>query len=213
MLSTYLQRIGVTTGPLSVNTSHSGLEVIKKWLIGAKQFKGDERYLISGNAVHEVFLVGKNLFLKKCNNKERKAVQGMVIVLGDHTVVRSLMANSLREQKFYVFIDGVQMAMILDIKQIHSKTGADLKTTACATLEEFTAKAVEYGYFRQGETYKQGAELKHFYFIGITKNPPHRVFILDVSKFPVEQAYAQQELKFLLYFFKHYGKIVETLTR
>lgn len=206
MLTTYLQRTGATTGRLQKNTSHSSLEVIKKALLGQKQFSGGEQYLAFGNACHERFLV--NSFKRKVSKEEDKDLKGMVAALVKDAIVNSLMKNSIREQKFYIHVNGVEMAMVLDIKQPHLSRGADLKTTNCKSLNEFIKKALEYGYVRQGVTYKKGAKLKSFYFIGVQKTPPYNVYLMNLADFSEEEAYAERELEFLLYFYKHYGKCV-----
>lgn len=107
-------------------------------------------------------------------------------------------------------LNGVLVAYILDINQKHRKRGADLKTTNAKNLEDFISKAIDFGYFRQGETYKVAEGLKDFVFIGIQKEPPFNVYILDVSLYPEEVKYAQQELEFLLYFYQNYGVVENT---
>lgn len=209
MLNVYLQRTGVTTGPLLRNTSHSALDVIKKFLLGQAQFMGGEHFLNFGSALHEAFLVDKwdGEFLKLSPPDQAK-VRRMVKKLRSHPIVMSLMERSTREQKKMVGMNGVQVAFILDIdQQPHHSRGGDLKTTTCRSLEHFVEKAIEYGYFRQGKTYKVGGNLKEFYFIGISKEEPHNIYILDVNKYAHEEKYAGKELEFLLYFYKNYGKI------
>lgn len=204
MLITHLRRHNIVTGPLARNTSHSGLSVIFNSICGFKQFSGGEQFLTFGNALHERWLV--NSYTRKVTADESKLLLGMIKALQKHVIACALIKDSEREQKIYDKLNGVEVAMILDIKQVRKKTGADLKTTACKTYQDFLDSAIKYGYFRQGKTYKLGARLSHFYFIGVSKLPPHPVFILYVNDHPEEEAYAEQELKFLLYFYKHYGK-------
>jgi len=206
MLLSHLRRHNIVTGPLARNTSHSGLSVIFNSICGFKQFSGGEQFLAFGNALHERWLVSS--FVRTVSPQEDKLLRGMIEALKKHVIACALIKDSEREQKIYDKLNGVEVAMILDIKQVRKKTGADLKTTACTTYKEFLDSAIKYGYFRQGKTYKLGARLQHFYFIGISKTPPHPVFILYVNDHKEEEQYAEQELKFLLYFYKHYGKTV-----
>lgn len=210
MLNSYLKRVGAISGPLSKNTSHSGLEVIKKWLIGEPQFRGEELFLAFGLAFHE----------RMCGNYKRKVSEADEILLGDarpssyrpgmvpntlkHPIVKRLMLNAIKERKVYVKMNGVKLTMILDLERVR-QTGGDYKTTNCTTLEDFVAKAILFGYPRQGKTYLIGAQVKQFYFIGVSKIKPHDIFIFNLADHPEEERYAEQELKFLLYFYKYYG--------
>lgn len=205
----HLQKAGRVTGPLSSNTSHSSLENIKKLLLGQKLFEGGEQYLHFGNHLHLRFLKPneKPTMSAKLSPQELVRVEEMVETLTKDKAVKILMQEAVCEEKFYVEVDGVQMAMILDIKQPKHKRGADLKTTVCRSLADFIDKAKKYGYFRQAVTYVKGAKLKEFFFVGITKEKPYIVFLMNATDHKKELEYAEQELKFLLYFFKHYGKI------
>lgn len=208
MLKHYLKRVGKVTGPLSRNTSHSALEVIKKDLLGLPQFKGGEHFLIFGNDLHEHYLEDK--YPRKVNAAERNKIMVMVSKLRAHPIAHQLYKESTREKKCYIKIQGVEISFILDILQPIFKRGADLKSTSCSNEKEFIEKAKEYGYFRQGETYKQAAKLKSFFFIGIQKQSPYNIYILNVDDYKEEMRYAKEELKFLLYFYKHYGKTINT---
>lgn len=204
MLLTHLRNNNLVTGPLARNTSHSGLSVIFNSICGFAQFSGGEQFLTFGNALHERYLIDS--YVRKVTDDEGKLLLGMITALRKHIIAIALMKDSEREMKIYDRLNGVEVAMILDIKQVKKKTGADLKSSACKTYKEFLESAIKYGYFRQGKTYKLGAKLNHFYFIGVSKFPPHPVFILYVNDYPEEEQYAEQELKFLLYFYKFYGK-------
>lgn len=207
-LAKYLISKGIVTGPLVKNTSHSGLGVIKTFLIGDKQFAGGESFLIFGNSLHHRALVKFDEVLKTLTQQEQNKMEAMLKAFQQHPVCQKLMKGSIREQKLYTEIKGVVMAFILDIHQKKLYTGADIKTTSCPTLEKFIEKAIEYGYFRQAQTYIIAAELDHFYFIGITKSETPKIFILYVQDYPEELHYAEKELEFLTYFYKRYGKCV-----
>jgi hypothetical protein len=208
MLNVYLKRVSFITGPRLKNTSHSGLEVIKKYLTGAQQFQGGEGFLLFGNGTHEPFLTEdyKGSYAK-LTVEEKTRVNKMITKLNSHPVVKMLMKDSVREEKFITDIEGVPVAVILDSKQIEHSRGFDLKTTTARNLADFIKKAISFGYIRQGKTYKIAAKLKHFYFVGIQKEEPYNVYVLNISDYKDEEWYASEELKFLLYFYKHYGKI------
>lgn len=206
-LQQYTKRHGLFTGPIrkgKKNTSHSSLEVIKKAVCGQEQFKGGEGFLYFGNALHERCLVKDHS--RKVTPQEAAILEPMAEAFAKHVVVQALMKGAICEQKFYVNLNGVKVAVILDIKKLAEKLGADLKTTNCKSMVECIEKAILYGYFRQAVTYIKAALLKKFFFIFITKSVVPQVFILDVSKFKDEMKYAEQELAWLLYMFKNYGK-------
>lgn len=211
MLNIILKRAGVVTGPRRKHTSHSGMQTIKRDLLGLPQFKGGEFFLKFGNALHEVFLKGdytNHYRLLKASDK--RLIDAMVRKLNNHPVVVMLMKDSIREKNFIVKLNGTRTKVILDAKQVKLKRGFDLKSTACTTQQEFEEKVRTLGYITQGLIYKMAAGLKQFYFVGICKTAPHNIFIVDIDamQFKEDYAYAEMELKFLLYFYKRYGKTV-----
>jgi hypothetical protein len=216
MLNILLQRAGICSGSSLKNTSHSSLEVVKKYLLGQPQFFGNEGYLTFGSALHEVFLQGiRDNYYKQLDTTDRAAVDSMVRKLNNNPIVVSLMRNSTREHKFSVRLNKVLTTCILDAKQPDLRRGFDLKTTDCNTQRDFENKIRTYGYVRQGLTYKLAAQLKFFYFVGIQKFAPYNIFIvdLDAAKFKTDLLYAEKELQFLLYFYKNYGRILPAITK
>jgi hypothetical protein len=209
-LNFYLKKNGYVTGPLAKNTSASSLQVIKNDMLGKPRFKGDEIFLAFGNSLHQRFLVNKNNY--KVTIEDCAKIDKMLTKLNAHPVVKSLMQKAICENKLYSELNNVKIAYILDILQQHKSVGADLKTTTCNSLAQCVEKSLEFGYFNQGLVYKKCARLKHFYFVFIQKNEPHNIFILDVSKYPEHESYAERELEFLLYFYRNYGNIIPTTT-
>src|SRR5215216_7736524 len=124
MLNLYLKRAGVTTGPLNKNTSHSRLEVLKKYLLSQPQFKGDESFLFFGNSLHEQYLQNKCVYELPAEDKKKIIV--MLAKLRNHVVAASLLKNATVEQKVYSNLNGVEIALILDIEQRNLNRGADL---------------------------------------------------------------------------------------
>lgn len=204
-LSLYLKRAGVTTGPLVKNTSHSGLEVIKKALLGQPQFKGGEEFLIFGSALHERWLESKASY--SLSKEQLVRLHKSLKALAESKEATALLKGATVEEKLKVVIDGVEVSFILDIHKKLARVGADLKSSGVRSLNDFIEKAKEYGYFRQARTYELAAKLKRFYFIAVTKEDTPRVFVFCTNDHPEEMRYANEELKFLLYFYKNYGTI------
>lgn len=194
------------TGPLSnKNTSASGVGEILHYLKGNAPRPAYSAENNFGSSVHERFLENKAEY--KITKEEELLVAECLAKLKAHAVVKHLMKDAVSEQKLYRKIYGVLVAYILDIHKKKERIGADLKTTVCKTLQEFIGKAFEYGYFRQAATYIKAANLKLFFFIGITKHLGDvKVLIFCANDYKDHLEYAHEELRFLLYFFKHYGK-------
>lgn len=216
MLPQRLINLKLVTGPVpNTNTSNSSMGVIKNFLLGIKQFSGDETFLIFGRVLHEYLQHIENKYyvspdFKLLTPQEQVWIYGCVKSVRNHFLCKRLIEKSTREVKHYVTIEEVLIALLLDVEQPHVSTGTDWKSTSCVSEQDFIKKALAYDYVRQGKLYKKARKLKHFYFIGIQKQPPHQIYIMDVSRYKDEELYAEQEIKFLAYFFKHYGKIVMT---
>jgi hypothetical protein len=216
-LLTHLLKQGLVTGPQpkGSNTSNSSMGACKTFLLGEQQFVGDEKYLIFGRVLHEHLQFIENVDYRspdfnKLTDVEQSWILGCCESARQHPVVKRLLMKSARENKLYTEIDGIRVALILDLDQQHLDTGADWKSSSCKTEQDFVKKAILYDYIRQALLYKKARNLKHFYFVGLQKQPPHQVYIMDVKQHEAEQFYAAQELKFLLYFYKHYGKITNS---
>lgn len=209
-LQIYLKRAGRVTGPLGKNTSHSALEVIKKYLLGLPQFKGGESFLFFGNHLHSTFAKeDPSGYAKHLSDSDLVKLVRMQEALDTHPVVKRLKKGATQEVKRYVKLNGVVVAIILDVHQIVAKTGADLKTSDCKTVPAFIKKARKIGYFRQAKTYMLGAGLRYFFFITITKEEDPTILVIDVGQYKDDLNYAEHELDFLLYFFANYGNVLE----
>lgn len=205
-LTTYLQRAGHVTGPLSKNTSYSGLETLLRFILGKPpmQYGAPQNY---GIAVHEQYLEKKKRV--KVTPEEQRQIDKAIIALNNNPIVKRLMKKAVTESKKYKKLKGVELAYILDINEQESKVGADIKTTVITNLAQFVAKAEEYGYFRQAKIYILVEGLKMFFIVAVTKEKNPRVYLFCVSDYPKQLAKAEKELNFLLYFYKVYGKPTE----
>jgi len=162
-----------------------------------------------GTYVHEMLFLGRSKI--KLSHEEHVRATKMLNVLRTNKTVQKMLKNTVCEVTVKTKLKGVNIQFTPDAVQ-DKKKGRDLKTTVCSTLEDFIAKAFEYGYFRQGETYSQAAKLNEFVIIGIQKQKPFKVFIVLCSMHKEKMEYSKNELEFLLYFYKNYGnfnKLVE----
>lgn len=208
-LAKYLKRAGVITGPLSSkeNTSVSRAGATFGALRGIPPMPFDAKFLVYGSSLHEQFLEDK---LETVISKEEQVkVDRSLVALNKNPLVKKLMAGSVTEQKLYKKIYDVLVAYILDIHNKKQRIGADLKTTSCRTLKQFAETCKKYGYFRQAHVYIKAENLKLFFFIAITKSDNPEVFILCANDYKEELKNAEEEIKWLFYFFKKYGKITQ----
>jgi hypothetical protein len=209
-LKLFLKRAGVMTGPLRSPTRHSDLSRVKESLINGKIFAvGYQAYNNFGSALHYRFLLGKRGKFK-LTPMEEKQIQGMLRSLNAHPIVKRLMAEcTVREKRRSVILFGVRMRYTPDAHGLRRPIKIlDAKTTACNTLKDFEESAKQYGYFRQGDTYSLALKASEFWDIGISKSPPYKVFPVLIQNDKEFMRYVREELKFLLYIFKHYGNPV-----
>lgn len=212
MLIDYLKREKVVSGPLIKNSSYSHLDRLKRCLICEPLFWGDEKFLIFGVALHELYLQNKRgeaYHHLKLTDQDRANIEGMVRALHAHPVAERLYLNSNREEKKWGHLFNVELAYILDIDQEEQSIGADLKSTSCKTYESCVASFIKYGYIKQGIIYKKIAKRKRFYFIFVGKEKPYPIFILDTAMFKKMEVLYEKEIEFLLYFYKTYGNIIQ----
>jgi hypothetical protein len=207
-LSKYLTNIGLVTGPRKKNTSHSGLDTLRRNLLGLPLFQGGEEFLKFGVALHDVFLQDDFEVYNTLLPWQQQLVDKLVEKLRAHPVVMKLFNKSRREKKKYKKINGVLVAYILDMHQVKLSNGSDLKSTVCTTFQDCLKKAISYGYHKQRHIYKTVEKLQEFYFIFISKKFPHDIFILGDKDFKPYEEYARKEVEWLLYVYKHYGKFV-----
>jgi hypothetical protein len=208
MLNKYLQKIGVVTGALEKNSSYSHISSVRNGLLALPGFLGGEEFLIFGNALHEVFLEGRQDAYNKLDRVQQAKCDAMVDKLQKHKVVMSLMKDSIRENKVYGELYGMSMSYILDIHKPKIATGADLKTTTAKTYHDCLERAIDYGYPKQARIYRRLAKVKEFYFIFICKLAPYEVFIIDSAEFKGMDKCIDDELEFLIHFYKFYGNII-----
>lgn len=201
----YLKLKGACTGPLAKHTSHSGMGNNLTLIVGEKLMEGFQEFLVFGNALHNKFANIESPAGDTLPLPQKIALIKSATALDKHPVVKVLTRDADREQKLYTELNGVKIAYILDVHQRRKRIGSDLKTTACNTLEEIVESCRKYGYFRQAQTYIKAEKLKKFYFIFINKTT-YKITVLDVDDYAEDMAYAEKELAFTLYFYKHYGK-------
>lgn len=188
--------------------SNSGLSEIKRVLISGMPFLGNEVYLHEGSEVHSRHLEKRQL--RKLDQDTEERISGMLKSLNQHKFVKKLMASSIKEVTTIKKVHGANCKVVLDIRGIKTlrRLGADLKTTSAKTEQQFIKLAIEkYDYLRQGWIYKQAEDLDEFFFIGIQKQKPHNVYILDQNNYEKEERAAAREGKFLIDFYKQHGRV------
>lgn len=216
-LKDYLKRAGLVTGPSRKLTRHTHLGVIKSFLMGngtkIKASKGEKKtYQAFGTVLHELFLLkklsklGKKLH-KELSDKDKKLIKGMLESLNKHPVVQELMKKVVCEKTRRIKMGGVRLQYTPDAVK-EKKIGIDLKTTVCNNFGSFIYAAFGYGYYRQGATYSRAANLTDFFIIGIQKAYPYKVMVVHISTHKDKMEYANNELDFLLYFYKNYGDFI-----
>jgi len=188
--------------------SHSGLSEIKRVLLNNSPFLGDEIHLKIGAEVHL-----RSLKFKKSKFRFKpeieKNIKGMVKALKENELWQFLMKVCEKEKEHTRNVLGVKLKVILDLKGKgkYKRLGADLKTTSCKTERAFIKAALEkYDYLRQGWLYKQAEGLDEFYFIGVQKTYPYNIFIFDVADYAKEEAAIAKETKWLIWFYKKFGR-------
>lgn len=188
--------------------SNSGLSEIKRILLDGAPFHGNERQFHVGGEVHLRALKRKKS-KRKWTAQEKKDIEGMVAALRADPFFKWLMSSAVCEKPKERTVMGVKFMVILDIKGIKKLKGigADIKTTSCKTHKDFVQTAIKkWDYLRQGWIYKQAEGLKDFYFIGVQKTYPYKVFILDVADYAKEEQKIANETVFLLELFKQFGR-------
>lgn len=207
-----LKKARLTTGPsLRRETRHSNLSVLKAFILGESLVvtKLKKSAYNLGTAVHEKYLKGKNR--RKLTPEDRKHYKGMLAALERSPIARRLFAGTIKEKRIRSVINGVRIGGTPDARKPIGKDKNvcayvnDLKTTACTTFAAFLITSFKYGYFRQGVTYMIFTKAREYFLVGVSKIPPYRVFIFRLQDYPDLLRYAEQELKFLLYFYKRYG--------
>lgn len=128
----------------------------------------------------------------------------MVVSLNRNLVVKKLMAHcQIRERRRHTVLNGVKVGYTPDAHG--PKICVDPKTTVLADLQSFAIAALGYGYYRQGVQYSLALGVKEYWIIGIQKFAPFKVFLIPIFEDKATIKYCEQELEFLLYFYKHYG--------
>jgi hypothetical protein len=195
--------------------SNSGLSEIKRILLSGKPYLGDEIHLHIGKEVHLRSLLFRTA-KKKFTKQQEKEIQGMCKALADNVFWQFLMKHCKKEGEHTRKLFGVNVKVILDLKGTgkYKRLGADLKTTSCKTEAAFIKSAIEkYDYLRQGWLYKEAEGLDNFYFIGVQKHYPHKVFILDVADYAKEEKAIALETLFLIELYKLFGRAFNKSTQ
>jgi len=95
-------------------------------------------------------------------------------------------------------IDGIMFKNIFDLFHPSKGIGGDYKTTSCQTFTGFLSNCNDFDYWRQAYIYQKLGADKRFYFIGVQKFNPFKIFVVDVNAYPEQMRKAEKEFKWLL---------------
>jgi hypothetical protein len=90
------------------------------------------------------------------------------------------------------------------IEILPAKTSiGDLKTTRHKNLHDFAANME----FLQAALYLKATKRKDFFYVGIQKEAPYKVFVFNVRQYPDRMEKAFNELEYLLKYVKQKTKL------
>jgi|SRR6478609_873932 len=164
--------------------SFSSLKMYRDCATPSKNSKPFFRF---GTELHAQFLENKSV--EKLNKRERALLKAMLKELRCHPIVKELMRNVKVEQEFKKEIFRMKCCGRIDI--LAKTYVADLKSTITTTKKAFIASMD----FLQVAMYMAATGLKDFYYIGVTKTFPIKIFIFNAKDYPDRVKAAQYELK------------------
>lgn len=161
--------------------SNSFLSMLKRHLTGVNQFYGNEAHLKFGSELHKRFLQPRR---KKdwLPADQELILDSMVKRLKQNNFVKTFLSDSVNEKICVKSWFDQRIKVIIDAER--KGTIIDLKTTSCTSFQAFIHSAISYGYFRQAAIYSGVRNAKEFFFVGVSKKPPHDIFIINVNEFP-----------------------------
>lgn len=208
LLQSFFDDLQLTARPIKravIAINNSGLGVLKNRLLCLAPFKGNESHFAIGSEVHKRVLEPKRK-IKRFIKAEEILIRAMVSALLGNAVMQGLLKGSIKEKTLTGVVHGVPMHGTLDINHKRKKNlAADIKTTSAKSQADCIKSCIMYGYFRQALVYMALSKTKDFIFIFVQKTENPKIFFVNVKDYPAEMAYAEKELKFLLYFYANYG--------
>lgn len=171
--------------------SYSSLKNVRDKLV--PEYK-TTTYFTFGGELHSRSL--EHHIIEELSTDEEIQLWNMYNKLWSHPVWRKLLAKAKVEQEFKQLLWGVMVLGYIDI--LNTTNVCDLKTTSCTTMKQFVASMD----FLQAALYLAVTGFKDFYYIGISKKPPHEVFVFNVNQYPDRINAANRELKNLIAYLK-----------
>lgn len=189
----------------SDGVNNSTLSNLKRLLIGAQGFSGNERFLAVGSETHKRVLE-KHLKPVRLPAEEERIVKGIELAASKDKILQRHLDGAMTELLIRKRINGVLCKGTLDIVKVElgKRHGGDLKTTTCKSDVDFYTKAIEYDYPRQGTFYTKLAGLSTFKFYGLQKGYPFNVYHMDLRDFRQQVKEAEAEIEWLLYVYNKY---------
>lgn len=130
----------------------------------------ETEYYEFGKELHSRFLEKKKI--KTLSPENEKLLKKMLNSLADDPMVCKLMEKAKCEVEFDEKVNGLRVYGRIDILTF---AVADLKTTRISNKATFE-RAMD---FLQAALYTRVTKLKNFYYIGISKKPPHNVMVFN----------------------------------
>lgn len=186
--------------------SNSFLGDVNNLINGKSLFKCSQDTLDFGSQLHEAILepsIYRAKMISESYKRNSFRVHEMHKSAGKNTLL-CLFLNDPKtkfEQEIFFQTMGVNCKLKADI--ICGKVVGDLKTTDARTREEFAARAIEYGYNRQGAFYLDGTGCKKFIIFAISKKYPHPTFTYVLEHGSPELTVARDQYQKLIEEYKN----------
>lgn len=181
--------------------SNSFLGDVNNLINGRSLFKCSQDTLDFGSQLHEAILEPQP-YLIKLPTAAYQINKHKVLEMTKKAVENNLLGLFLNDPKTKfeqeIFFNTMEVNCKLKADIICGKVVGDLKTTDARTREEFQARAIEYGYNRQGAFYLDGTGCKRFIIFAIAKKYPHPTFTYVLEHNSPELIEGREQYQYLI---------------
>lgn len=181
--------------------SNSFLGDVNNLINGRSLFKCSQDTLDFGSQLHEAILE-PHLYLYKIGKpnyqKNIHKVCEMEKSGNRNTLLQLFLTDPKSKFEQEIFFNTMEVNCKLKADIICGKVVGDLKTTDARTREEFQARAIEYGYNRQGAFYLDGTGCKRFIIFAISKKYPHPTFTYVLEHNSPELIEGREQYQYLI---------------
>jgi len=160
--------------------SNSSLGNVKSILSGGGLFKCSAETLEFGSQVHEAILEPAKYYHNMASDasytRNFHKVNAMMRAGANNPVLKMFLDNPKTEYEKEVYFTAAGLECRMKADLVCGSIVGDIKTTDATSRQEFEARALEYGYNRQGAFYLDGTGCKKFIIFAIAKKYPHPTF-------------------------------------